>query len=355
MKTPMQRQSVTLAVALLALVSLAIAVARPGPVLGGTSGSHNASSVRPAFIPSPATQAKIIADASGGATAVARLAAVITARPTATATAPAAGALTLVSDKSGARPVAAVALAASPRVQEPVATQQPAAPSQPSPTAAAQAAAPTPQVAPLAGASKAASSAVAAAPTPTSLPATQAPTATVTAVPPTPAPTATTAPAAPPPAPAPAPQVPSRIVAKSIGLDVKIIPVGWREVTNKDGSKTAEWIVANYAASWHKTSAKLGEIGNTVLTGHNNIVGEVFRHLEDFKIGDLVTIYGGNQAFQYKVAEKFIVQEVGVPYSQRLENAKWIDHFDDERVTLMSCWPYTGDSHRIFVILRPAN
>ncbi len=43
-----------------------------------------------------------------------------------------------------------------------------------------------------------------------------------------------------------------------------------------------------------------------------------------------------------------------MPYEQRLENAKWIGTFSDERVTLMSCYPYTGDTHRIFIVLKPA-
>jgi LPXTG-site transpeptidase (sortase) family protein len=149
------------------------------------------------------------------------------------------------------------------------------------------------------------------------------------------------------------PAPPERIVAPSIGLDSKIVPVGWHEVTNPDGSKTEEWDVASYAVSWHKTSAKLGQVGNTVLTCHNNIEGEVFRHLEDFHIGDPITIYAGQRALKYVVTDKFIVQETGVPYAQRLENAKWIGPFRDERITLISCWPYTGNSHRIFIIAKP--
>lgn len=229
-------------------------------------------------------------------------------------------------------------------------------------TAAAVAAAPAPATGAARKATPASSatptSAPTDAPTATSVPHTTTPArTTATPLPATATPVPATSTLVPPTAtPAPAPQTgaPDRIVAKEIGLESKIIPVGWRTITNADGSESAEWIVADYAVSWHKTSAKLGEPGNTVLTGHNNIVGQVFRHLEDFKLGDAVTIYSGQQAFQYTVADKFIVQEVGVSYKQRLDNAKWIDKFPDERVTLMSCWPYTGDTHRIFIILKPA-
>jgi sortase A len=146
---------------------------------------------------------------------------------------------------------------------------------------------------------------------------------------------------------------PQRIVASTIGLDSKIVPVGWHLVTYANGSQGTEWDVASYAVSWNKTSARLGEIGNTVLTGHNNFVGEVFRHLEDLKLGDIVTLYAGNRARQYKVTDKFILKEKDVPYAQRLQNGKWIGPFPDERITLVSCWPYTGDTHRIFIIAKP--
>jgi sortase A len=149
------------------------------------------------------------------------------------------------------------------------------------------------------------------------------------------------------------PAPPDRIVAPTIRLDSRIIPVGWKQVTNADGSQTEEWEVASYAVSWHKTSAKLGEVGNTVLTGHNNIEGEVFRHLEHLNVGDAITLYAGDRAHQYKVTDRFIVREKDVPYEQRLENGKWIGPFPDERVTLLSCWPYTGNTHRIFIIAKP--
>lgn len=180
-----------------------------------------------------------------------------------------------------------------------------------------------------------------------------------------PAPTIAPAPTDPPvaatPSPAPSrpadprpPQAPERIVAPTVRLDSRIVPVGWYEVTNPDGSKSSEWDVPSYAVGWSKTSARLGEVGNTVLTGHNNIEGEVFRHLEHFNIGDPITIYAGGQAFQYSVTDKFILLEKGVPYEQRVDNAKWIRAFPDERVTLVSCWPYNNNTHRIFIIAKPA-
>jgi sortase A len=90
-----------------------------------------------------------------------------------------------------------------------------------------------------------------------------------------------------------------------------------------------------------------------VLAGHNNKEGEVFRYLEDLQLGDPITLYAGGRPFQYRVADKFIVQETDAPYEQRLENARWIGAFPDERLTLISCWPYSGSTHRIFIIAKP--
>jgi sortase A len=148
-------------------------------------------------------------------------------------------------------------------------------------------------------------------------------------------------------------QPPDRIVAPSIGLDSKVVTVGWHEVKDSDGSSHTEWDVASYAVGWQKNSALPGQVGNTVLAGHNNIEGEVFRNLGEFQIGDQITLFSGGRTFNYTVAEKFVLQDKGVPYEQRLDNAKWIGPFPDERVTLISCWPPTGNTHRMFIIAHP--
>jgi sortase A len=104
---------------------------------------------------------------------------------------------------------------------------------------------------------------------------------------------------------------------------------------------------------WQKNSAVPGQVGNVVLTGHNNIEGSVFRNLDAFQDGDAITLYAGGRTFDYYVTDKFVVQEAGVPYSQQLANAKWIGTFPDARLTLVSCYPPTGNTERIFIIARP--
>ncbi|MCQ3973458.1 MAG: hypothetical protein DPW09_08445 [Anaerolineae bacterium] len=173
--------------------------------------------------------------------------------------------------------------------------------------------------------------------------------------PPPPPPTATQpAPPPPPELPLPPPQdtMPTRLVIASVGIDSKIIPVGWR-VVEQNGRQYSIWEVADYAVGWHKTSAVLNQSGNTVMAGHNNINGEVFRDLVNVEIGDKVIAYAGDQKFEYEITFKTIVKEKGEPLEVRQRNAQWIAPTADERLTLVTCWPYTSNTHRVIVVAKP--
>lgn len=175
---------------------------------------------------------------------------------------------------------------------------------------------------------------------------------------PTPTATATPEPAPPPPAPAPNPVpasgdgIPTRLVVESVGIDTKVIPVGW-QVVEQSGHQYSIWQVADYAAGWHETTAHLGQPGNTVMAGHHNVNGEVFRDLVNVEVGDRVTVYAGDQKFDYVVDLKTIVKEKGEPIEVRQRNAQWIASTTDERLTLVTCWPYTNNTHRVIVVAKP--
>lgn len=150
----------------------------------------------------------------------------------------------------------------------------------------------------------------------------------------------------------PATAPPTRMVADSINLDADVVTVGWKTVT-QNGQPTNVWEVADYAAGWHKNSALPGQGGNVVLSGHNNIKGEVFRYLEDLEPGDVITLYADSRPYQYAVSDKFIVKDKGEPETVRRANARWIGPFTEERLTLVTCWPYNNNTHRLIVIAHP--
>jgi sortase A len=149
---------------------------------------------------------------------------------------------------------------------------------------------------------------------------------------------------------APAPL--TRMVAESINLDSPVVEVGWKNMI-QNGVSTNVWTVADYAAGWHKNSMLPGRGGNIVLSGHHNIKGEVFRYVVDLEPGDIITVYMDNQPYQYAVHDKFIVKDKGEPDEVRLANARWIGPFNDERLTLVTCWPYNNNTHRVIVIAKP--
>lgn len=144
----------------------------------------------------------------------------------------------------------------------------------------------------------------------------------------------------------------TRIAAPTIGLDAPVIGVGWRQEKRNDLLVNV-WTVADYAAGWHKNSALPGQGGNIVISGHHNIKGEVFRYTIDLNVGDTVTLYEGDQLYNYTVVDKFILKDKGEPDAIRRENAKWIGPFNEERLTLVTCWPYTNNTHRAIVIAKP--
>lgn len=151
----------------------------------------------------------------------------------------------------------------------------------------------------------------------------------------------------------PPPGQPQRIEIPAIRLDAAITSVGLQQI-NQGDQTYYQWQVPNgYKAGWHNNSALLGHPGNTVLNGHHNIFGEVFRDIVDLQEGDEITVYDKDQAFHYRVTHTEILAERGQPIAVRLENAKWIEATENERLTLITCWPYTDNSHRVVVVAEP--
>jgi len=176
---------------------------------------------------------------------------------------------------------------------------------------------------------------------------------TPTSVPPTPAlptPTPTPTPTRPP----QAEQPPTRIVAPAIDLDAEVVSMGW-ELLDRNGTLVTEWVVPEKAAGWHMNSALPGHLGNVVLSGHHNIEGKVFRYVVDLEPGDEITLYVDDTPYVYAVTEKYILKEAGMPLAVRKKNAQWILPTFDERLTLVTCWPYEwpGNSHRVIVVAKP--
>jgi sortase A len=177
--------------------------------------------------------------------------------------------------------------------------------------------------------------------------------------PPQPSPTRPTPTPSPSPSPTPTPMPPAkdpptRVVAEAVEIDTQVVEMGWEEIEYK-GEWFTKWVVPPGAAGWHVNSALPGHGDNVVISGHHNIKGKVFRYLVDLEPGDVVTVYAGDLPYTYTVTEKYILQEAGMPADVRRRNAQWIMPTGDERLTLVTCWPYNwpGNTHRVIVVARP--
>jgi LPXTG-site transpeptidase (sortase) family protein len=146
---------------------------------------------------------------------------------------------------------------------------------------------------------------------------------------------------------------PSRLVIPKIGVDTAVVPMVWEYREDTAGSLFTEWIVPLNEAGWHVNSTTPGNDNNVVISGHNNVGTEVFRSLSDLEPGDEIQVFTGDFPYTYVVEEKYILREEGMPLDVRIQNNDYILPKEDERLTLVSCWPYETNSHRVIIVARP--
>ncbi len=128
--------------------------------------------------------------------------------------------------------------------------------------------------------------------------------------------------------PTPKPGAPTRIVIPKIGVDAPVVEGdGWEELKRGVGH--------------HIGSANPGERGNMVLSGHNDIFGEVFRDLDKLDLGDEIIVYAGEVPYRYVVKAKKIVEPTDVSVMAPTTTPI---------VTLITCYPYRIDTHRLVIV-----
>jgi LPXTG-site transpeptidase (sortase) family protein len=157
------------------------------------------------------------------------------------------------------------------------------------------------------------------------------------------------------PTPPPTGKIPDRLEIPSISLDAPILPEHYKEIFLNDQTYIQWRVPFRRASGWHDTSALLGVPGNTVLNGHHNAYGEVFKDLINLKEGDLIHVYSGEADFVYKVNTILLLPEKYQSLEERIKNANWIMPTTDERLTLFTCWPPESNTHRLIVVALPVD
>ncbi|MFQ5943865.1 MAG: sortase [Anaerolineales bacterium] len=133
----------------------------------------------------------------------------------------------------------------------------------------------------------------------------------------------------------PAPEIPIPVPGHAQRVQIPAILDSPAPVVQGDG-----WEQLKKGVGQHIGTANPGEVGNVVLSAHNDIFGELFRDLDQLKPGDEIILSTGLRDFVYKVTGFRIVKptEVGV-----------MDPTPRATITLISCYPYLIDSERIVV------
>jgi sortase A len=123
--------------------------------------------------------------------------------------------------------------------------------------------------------------------------------------------------------------LPTRIVAASAGIDTLISEVG--VVSTDEGT---HWETAWRSAGHHIDSARPGQPGNVVITGHVSVAnGEnlaVFSTLDQLQPGDVVELYAGDEVYRYAIRSIATVPPAATHVLR--SNAR-------SRLTLITCTP----------------
>jgi len=129
------------------------------------------------------------------------------------------------------------------------------------------------------------------------------------------------------PIPTPGSQQAIRIQIPAINIDAPVVQGdGWEQL--KKG------------VAQHIGTPNPGENGNLVLSGHNDVYGEVFRDLDRLNHGDTIILFTNRRQYTYVITGTQMVAPTAVEVMAPTT---------DTRVTLISCHPYLVDIHRIVV------
>ncbi|MFC1959956.1 sortase [Chloroflexota bacterium] len=127
--------------------------------------------------------------------------------------------------------------------------------------------------------------------------------------------------------PTPGPESPVRIIIPALGIDAPVV-------------SGTDWESLKRGVGHQQSTGMPGRAGNVVLSAHNDIYGELFRHLDQLSPGDEIQIYTLTQTYTYTVRDSQIVSPYAVQVMSQTQNPT---------TTLISCYPYQVDNQRYVV------
>lgn len=128
--------------------------------------------------------------------------------------------------------------------------------------------------------------------------------------------------------------IPTPSLEQAVRIQIPAISV-YAPVVQGDG-----WEQLRRGVGQHISSTNPGQKGNLVLSAHNDIYGEIFRDLDQLKVGDQVIIYTQQKQYTYIVSNSQVVMPTQVDVMAPSSNAT---------LTLISCYPRLVDNRRIVI------
>jgi sortase A len=128
--------------------------------------------------------------------------------------------------------------------------------------------------------------------------------------------------------------IPTPSPEQAIQIQIPIIDVDAPEVQG-DG-----WEQLKKGVGQQIGSANPGQVGNLVVSAHNDVYGEIFRNLDQLERGDKVIVYTPQHAYIYIITNVQIVEPTAVEVMASTSQPT---------ITLISCYPYMIDNQRIVV------
>lgn len=114
-----------------------------------------------------------------------------------------------------------------------------------------------------------------------------------------------------------------------------------------------DWEALKLGVGHHIGSANPGEQGNMVLAAHDDIYGELFRHLDELAPGDEILVSATNgKDYRYVVEPQKDTRGQVVGHQFLKPTDVWVlgsRPGSDKYLTLISCYPYQVDTQRIVV------
>ncbi len=154
----------------------------------------------------------------------------------------------------------------------------------------------------------------------------------------------------------------------NIQLTAGVQPIG---LIRNAKTGAIEWgLPSGRMVGWHNDSARPGEGGNVVISGHHNIEGKVFENLHQLT-GDVtktcardvrsqanglapaqIKMRNQNQEVIYQITDCKLLLQRGVSNETLLEHGKLMLQDGQDKLTIITCWPSTDNSHRLVLIAK---